>query len=518
MKIVLGKPNPKQQEVMHLKTKHVAFGGARGGGKSWLVRFLAKAFCLKYPGINVLIVRRTYPELVNNHIKFLRPELRGVARYNDKDKVFRFVNGSTINFFYCANDQDLDKYQGVEYDIIFIDEATQLSEYQMKSITASLRGANNFPKRVYYTCNPGGQGHAYIKRLFVDRRFEAGENPEDYSFVQSLVTDNAVLMDKQPDYIKQLEALPPKLREAWLYGKWDIFEGQFFEEFIDDPAHYEDRRLTHVITPFDIPSDWRIYRSFDWGYSKPFSCAWWAVDHDGVLYRILELYGCTGTPNEGVKWNVEQVFSEIHRIECEHKWLKGKNIQGVADPAIFASDGGPSIAETAERYRVYFDPGDHARIPGWMQMHYRLAFDENQKPMLYVFSNCKAFIRTIPTLIYDEHKVEDLDTDGEDHCLTGDTLVFTDNGYKPIESLVGTDGYVLSSDGKYHKYSDVRLTRKNAKIIKIVLEDGTEIKCTDDHRLMLPDGEWITAKELTAGMEVKTIGSTDNQRYNTKVQ
>lgn len=136
---------------------------------------------------------------------------------------------------YCAKDSDLDRLQGVEYDVIFLDEATQLSEHQMKVIGACVRGANDFPKRIYYTMNPGGQGHGYIKRIFIDRRFEEGENPEEYSFIQSLVTDNKALMAKDPDYVRQLEALPPKLREAWLYGRWDIFEGQFFEEFRDSP-------------------------------------------------------------------------------------------------------------------------------------------------------------------------------------------------------------------------------------------------------------------------------------------
>jgi hypothetical protein len=134
-----------------------------------------------------------------------------------------------------------------------------------------------------------------------------------------------------------------------------------------------------------------------------------------VVYRILELYGCTKTPNEGVKWTPPQVFSEIHRIETEHRWLKGKKIQGIADPAIWDAETGESIADVASKHQVYFSAGDNKRIPGWMQIHYRLAFDENGYPMMYIFSNCKAFIRTIPLLQYDEHKPEDLDTDGEDH-------------------------------------------------------------------------------------------------------
>ena len=129
----------------------------------------AKLLALRYAGIRILIVRRTYPELINNHINILRAELLGIAKYNDKDKVLKFANGSTINFTYCDNDKDLDRLQGVEYDIIFLDEATQLSEYQMKTITACLRGVNEYPKRVYYTCNPNGQGMQYIKRIFIDR-------------------------------------------------------------------------------------------------------------------------------------------------------------------------------------------------------------------------------------------------------------------------------------------------------------------------------------------------------------
>ena len=413
--VALGTPNPRQREFLQCRKKYVAFGGARGGGKSWAVRCKAKLLALRYPGIRLLLVRRSLPELEANHLTFLRRELAEVAEYRAGDKRFVFGNGSILQFGYCGSDRDLDRYQGAEYDVIFLDEATQLKELWMRQIAACLRGVNDFPKRIYYTCNPGGPGHGYIKRLFIDRRFEPGENPDDYVFIPARVTDNKALLAAQPDYLKQLEALPRRLRQAWLEGRWDIFQGQVFSEFTDDPTHYADRRFTHVIPGFDIPREWRVYRSYDFGYAKPFSCGWWAVDHDGCVYRIAELYGCTATPNEGVLWTPDKQFAEIRRIEEEHPLLRGRQIQGVADPAIWDASRGESIYETALKHRIFFVKGDNRRIAGWMQMHYRMSFDEQGYPMLYVFENCRAFIRTVPALLYSQTAPEDVDTSQEDH-------------------------------------------------------------------------------------------------------
>lgn len=420
----LAPPSERQKEFLLADRKFVAFGGARGGGKSWAVRTKAILLCMRYPGIKVMIVRKTYTELQENHIMPMTsllgcyaPSKAGrIASYNDSKKNITFPNGSRILFRYCDNDKDAERYQGTEADILFIDEATQQSEERFKKLTACIRGTNGFPKRIYLTCNPGGVGHAWVKRLFIDRKFVGSENPDDYMFIRSLVTDNKVLMQTDPDYIKLLGSMPPKLKKAWLDGDWNIFEGQFFEDFVDNPEHYADRRFTHVIAPFDISDGWNIVRSFDWGYARPFSCAWWAIDYDGIIYRILELYGFDGNANTGVKWAPDKVFAEIHRIETEHRWLRGKNISGVADPAIWDAESGESINDVAARHGVYFDKGDHSRIPGWMQMHYRMQFDADGYPKLYVFSNCKAFIRTIPTLVYDKNRPEDLDSDGEDHC------------------------------------------------------------------------------------------------------
>ncbi|MBO4216353.1 MAG: phage terminase large subunit [Clostridia bacterium] len=415
MTLKLGRPTEKQKLFLKAKKKHIGFGGARGGGKSFAVRMKAKLLALRYPKIKIMIIRRTYPELMNNHISFLLNELEGAAKYDRSEYEFVFFNGSRIKFGYCARDADLDRYQGEEFDCLFIDEATQLTEYQMKTLTACVRGVNGFPKRIYYTCNPGGPGHGYIKRIFIDKRYEEGENPDEYVFIRSLVTDNDALMKAQPDYADQLRALPPKLRKAWLYGEWDVLDGKFFEEFRDDPEHYADRAYTHVIAPFAIPTSWRIYRSFDWGYAKPFSCGWWAVDGDGVLYRIAEYYGCGKEPDTGVKLTPHEVFSRIRSIEREHPLLAGKTVYGVADPAVWECQTGECIADIAARHSVFFNRGDNKRIPGWMQVHYRLRFDENGYPMMYVFNTCRDFIRTFPLLSYDRNRPEDLDTSGEDH-------------------------------------------------------------------------------------------------------
>lgn len=418
--IKVPQPNPKQIRFLRDTRKYLAFGGARGGGKSWAVREQALEMALRYAGIRILIVRRTFPELRDNHIvplcAVIKPEF---ARYNDSYKEITFRNGSTIKFGYCESEPDMQQYQGRQWDVIYIDEATQLDEIVFQMFKGCVRGVNQFPKWIRLTCNPGGRGHAWVKRLFVDRLYNDREKPEDYGFVQSLMTDNIALMRVQPDYADQFAGLPPKLREAWVLGRWDLFEGQFFEEFVNEPCDKEGKptkQWTHVIQAFDPPRSWKRYRSYDWGYNKPFSCGWWAVDPHGCYYRILELYGCTETPNEGVKWTDDVQFDKIAQVEREHPWLKGCEIQGVADPSIWnKSKTGVSTADMAARQGIYFRKGDNARIPGWMQVHYRLRFDKDGYPMMYVFEKCKAFIRTMPMLCYDPHMPEDLDSKMEDH-------------------------------------------------------------------------------------------------------
>ena len=315
---------------------------------------------------------------------------------------------------------------------MFLDEAGLFKEEHIKKMIACVRGANNFPHRVYYTTNPGGPSHGYLRRIFIDRKYEEGENPDDYEFIQALVYDNDALMENNPDYVQQLEMLPPKLKEAWLNGSWDVFEGVFFEDFRDNHDGYDTRQWTHVINPFKIPEHWKIYRSYDYGYAKPFSVGYWAVSEKDIVYRIAEIYGCTRTPNEGVKWDALTQAVKIKEYEDGHPLLKGKQIQGIADPAIFAADGGDSVADIMREAGVYFYPGDNSRVAGWMQFHYRLAFNSEGYPRMYVFNTCKSFIRTIPLQMYSETHAEDLDTTLEDHVADESRYFLMSRPIKPL--------------------------------------------------------------------------------------
>ena len=205
--------------------------------------------------------------------------------------------------------------------------------------------------------------------------------------------------------------------EALLLGKWDAFDGQAFPEFVDDPSHYEDGLYTHVIKPFKIPWHWTRVVSFDHGYTRPFSFGVWAVDEEGRVYRYKELYGCVpGEANVGVTCPPGEIARQLADL-MEPEFEEGIHVCGIADPAIWDRSRGLSVEEQIRKVfnGVIFMKGDNTRLPGKMQLHERLKFDEEGRPMLYVFENCRDFRRTIPALVYDARRPEDIDTAGEDH-------------------------------------------------------------------------------------------------------
>ena len=432
-KKTIWRPQPRQAIFMRRLEDEALYGGAAGGGKSDCA--LAEALRqISVPHYRALILRKTYPQLSSliDRSHAIYSSACPSAVYNESKHFWRFPSGAKIYFGSLSHADDRYNYQGKSYDFIDFDELTQFT-YDEYSYLFSRNRPNGPGTRCYMRAqaNPGGIGHGWVKARFITPAPpmttiwetvricfpDGGEEIRRKSriFVPSTVFDNKILLENDPEYLTRLASLPDAERAALLYGDWDGFSGQVFTEWHNDPDGYLDRVGTHVISPFIIPRHWRIIRGFDWGYSRPFSVGWYAEDTDGTLYRIRELYGCTKTPDEGVRWDASKIAREIRRIESEDENLKDRLIHGVADPAIFQKNGGESIGDIMEKQGVFFDRADNSRIAGKMQVHNRLGFDMSGRPRLYVFSTCRQFIRTFPCLVYDSTDVEDVDTTGEDH-------------------------------------------------------------------------------------------------------
>ncbi len=393
---IAGKPNPKQKEFFASRAKYTAYGGARGGGKSWALRRKLVALCLNYAGIKCLLIRRTYAELKSNHLSAIISEYGEILTYNDSEKCIFFANGSRIFLGYCASERDVLRYQGQEYDVIAIDEATQLSEYQFSVLSASLRGVNDFPKRIYLTCNPGGVGHAWVKRLFINRDFRSNEDPMDYKFIPALVYDNDILLKSDPSYVAQLKALPAKLREAWLSGSWDVFEGQFFSEFNEEK---------HIIDPSVIPKKVKRFIAFDYGFDM-LAMLMIAKDCEGNIYVERELM----RPNLTLGEAGEAIARFVGDMRIEY---------AVASPDLWnrRQDSGKSGFEIMQSVvgMPPMIPADDRRVAGWRVLKEYLSCREG-KPRLYISIACRELIHSMLSLLCDPTRAED--ASNEPHAVT----------------------------------------------------------------------------------------------------
>ena len=381
---IAGVPNPRQAEFFASRAKYTAYGGARGGGKSWALRRKLIAICLRYAGASCLLLRRTLGEVKSNHLSAFLSEYGSFLQYHEGEKSLSFPNGSRIVFGYCASDRDLLRYQGQEYDVIAIDEATQLSEHQFTVFKACLRGTNPCPKRMYLTCNPGGIGHGWVKRLFVDCTYREGEDPADYRFISARVTDNAVLMEKDPAYKKRLEELPPRLKEAWLYGKWDVFEGQFFPEF-DHSRHVCERAA--------VPNNSRYFLAFDYGFDM-LAALLVAVSGGGV-FVVRELCVSGLTLSEAARRMVEQFgdYPISYAVASPDLWNRRQDSGRSGFEIMQACPGMPPMI-----------PADDRRIAGWRVVREYLAAGEGG---LRVCRECGELVRCMGALLCDPDRAED---------------------------------------------------------------------------------------------------------------
>ena len=388
----MGSPNSEPQWEFFLSTaKYTCYGGSRGGGKSWSIQRKAPMGAYEYKGIRILILRREYGDMENSIIspmlKILAP---GSYQYNKTDHIITFINGSTIKFGnmpgYGAAVEG--KYQGQEYDWLFIDEATQFLESEFRGLAAIVRGTNKIPKRIYLTCNPGGPGHFWVKRLFIDRQFKPGENPKDYLFIPATVDDNKDLMEANPDYVKQLELLPEDIRRAHRYGDWNALAGVYFEEFTDG---------VHTCKPFPIPRHWKRYRAMDYGLDM-FSCLWVAVDEKErcYVYRQYEQSNLVVSDAAAKQRELTREDEGItYTIAPPDMWSRNRE-SGKTQASIFAENGVP-----------LFKAGN-SRKQGWYALKELFKLRGDGLPGLIIFDTCGSLIDCVKSLQHDKTDPNDV--------------------------------------------------------------------------------------------------------------
>ena len=388
----MGKPNSEPQWKFFLSTaKYTCYGGARGGGKSWSIQRKAPLGAYEYPGIRILILRREYGDMENSIISpMLKVLAPGTFQYNKSEHMLTFYNGSSIKFGnmpgYGAAVQG--KYQGQEYDWLFIDEATQFLETEFRGLAATVRGANKIPKRIYLTCNPGGPGHFWVKRLFIDRNFKPGENPKDYVFIPATVDDNKDLMEANPDYAAQLELLPEDIRRAHRYGDWNALGGVYFEEFRDG---------VHTCKPFPIKPHWQRYRAMDYGLDM-FFCIWIAVDENGRCYVYREFEQSDLVVSDAAQKQLELTRPDegiYFTIAPPDMWARNRET-GKTQAAIFAENG------------VGLLKADNNRKQGWYALKELFKVQEDGKPNLIIFDTCGTLIECVKCLQHDKTDPNDV--------------------------------------------------------------------------------------------------------------
>lgn len=432
---VIWTPQPgPQTDLVRAPIFEVFYGGARGGGKTEASIGDWFSHAGKYGELATgLFIRRKLTQLSDVIKRFKRYGGKLGCKWREQAKELIMPNGAILKFAYLESDDDAEEYQGHEYTRIYIEEVTNFPfpEPIMK-LKATLRTGKRLPNGeavqtgMRLTGNPGGPGHHWVKARYIDPApagYKVIREEEEIQladgtlqtlalervFIPAKLKDNKKLMEADPTYILKLKQTGSEtLVKAWLEGDWNGVDGTFFSEFSED---------RHVLRgKLALPAYWTRFRALDWGSAAPFSVGWYAVSDgsvprfpSGALIKFAEWYGWNGKPNKGLKMSASSVAQGIIVREKAFDRIS----YGVADPSIFANNGGPSIAEMMIVEGAAFMRGDNARQAGWEQMRKRLALET---PLLYFHEDCEQTIRTLPYLQHDDKNPEDLDTDGEDHA------------------------------------------------------------------------------------------------------
>lgn len=431
-------PTNLQQAFVESPAKETLFGGSRGGGKTfaifidWLTH--SSMYARNARGI---VFRRTLIEL-DDFIESAK-DIFGAANHEWKESKKSFVapNGAVFRCRYLENDNEASLYQGHQYTRVYVEEIGNFpNEAPIKKILACLRSAKGVPCQFKATANPGGAGHTWVKARYIDPAPAMTPFSDDGGrtyrlYIPAKLTDNPHLMENDPGYIDMIrQAGDEELVRAWLDGDWDVVVGQYFKEW---------SRARHVIPTVPLPNTWTVrYRAMDWGSARPYAVYWFAVADGmslpgvnrtiprGALVVYRELYGYNGTPNVGTRETSGEVGRRIALAEYEdHAIVADNGGLNKIDPSTFATNGGPSIAETmAREAQIWWTRADNRRVAkigasaGWDQLRARLKGEEDDGsvPMIYFMDCCIHAIRTIPTLPRDPDKLDDIDTDTEDHA------------------------------------------------------------------------------------------------------
>jgi len=415
---ILWQPHPgPQTEALSWRIFELLYGGARGGGKTdagiiWMSKDR------EHPRFRGLVIRKNADDL-SDWIERARHIYTPMgANFVGKPVEIKWAKGGAIRTGHLKDDNAYEKYQGHEYQRLLIEELTQIpTEERYLKLLASCRSTiPELKPRAFLTTNPGGPGHAWVKTRFIDVAppntfYKDPITGRGRIFIPAKVEDNPTLIKADPQYVSFLESLPYNLKKAWREGRWDIFAGQYFTEWNPEK---------HIIEPRDIPKHWKRYRAIDFGRASPFACYWVAIDYDGNAYVYREYYSHRPDLHEQGK-DADVNALEVVRLSSEDPIIEGRQYQyTVADSSIFADEGhGETIAHLMARVtknKLLCIPSSKKRIAGWTIMHQYLRHDKTTEPKLKFFNTCHNAIRTIPTLIHDEKRPEDLDTTGEDHA------------------------------------------------------------------------------------------------------